>query len=132
VIASHTHPEHLALHADRPQAPVASNQGVLHFCPLAKYAIAFPKMSRSIFTRASSARKRLISICSAVTDLPASPLQFALPMRLDPVVQRLLDQTQTPGRCRNALARLYKPNRLLLELQRVTRSRRLRHRLPLR
>src|SRR5208282_4336602 len=73
VVAGDAHPEHMALHADRPQAPVASNQGVLHFCPLAKYAIAFPRMSRSIFTRASSARKRLISICSAVTDLPPAP-----------------------------------------------------------
>ncbi len=27
----------------RPDTPVASNQGVLHFCPLAKYAIAFPR-----------------------------------------------------------------------------------------
>src|SRR5271155_5595757 len=67
MIASHAYPEHPALHADRPHPPMASNQGVLHFCPLAKYAIAFPRMSRSIVTRASSARRRLISICSAVT-----------------------------------------------------------------
>src|SRR6266700_3880486 len=37
-----------------------------------QYAVAFPRMSRSIVARASSARKRLISICSAVT--PALPL----------------------------------------------------------
>ena len=43
VIAGHTYPEHPALYADRPDAPVASNQGVLHFCPSAKYAIAFPR-----------------------------------------------------------------------------------------
>ena len=67
VVASHTYPKHPALHADRPHPPVASNLRVLQFCPLAKYAIAFPRMSRSIVTRASSARKRLISICSAVT-----------------------------------------------------------------
>src|SRR6201997_5122711 len=67
MIASHAYPEHPALHTDGPHTPMASNQGVLHFCPLAKYAIAFPRMSRSIVTRASSARKRLISICSAVT-----------------------------------------------------------------
>ena len=37
-------------------------------------------MSRSIFTRANSARKRLISICSAVTpDLPLT--SFSLPSR---------------------------------------------------
>jgi hypothetical protein len=33
---------------------VMSNKGVLHFGPFAKYAVAFPKMSRSIFTRANS------------------------------------------------------------------------------
>ena len=59
---------------------MASNQGVLHFCPLAKYAIAFPKISRSIVTRARSARKRLISICSAVTfDRLSAP--FSAPSR---------------------------------------------------
>jgi hypothetical protein len=31
-----------------------SNKDVLHFGPFAKYAVAFPKMSRSIFTRANS------------------------------------------------------------------------------
>src|SRR5271170_2134307 len=50
VIASHTYAQHPALYADRPHTPMASNQGVLHFCPLAKYAIAFPRMSRSIVT----------------------------------------------------------------------------------
>src|SRR5271156_6037027 len=67
VIPCHTDSEHAALYSNRPLPAVAANQGVLHFCPLAKYAIAFPRMSRSIVTRARSARKRLISICSAVT-----------------------------------------------------------------
>src|SRR5260370_38240616 len=80
VVASHTYPQHPALHADRPHTPIASNQGVLHFCPLAKYAIAFPRMSRSIVTRASSARKRLISLCSAVPCPRLSP-PFNLPSR---------------------------------------------------
>src|SRR5271170_4639048 len=75
VVASHTDPEHAALYADGPHTAVASNQGVLHFCPSAKYAIAFPEISRSIVTRARSARKRLISICSAVTfDRLSAPL----------------------------------------------------------
>jgi len=43
------------------------DKGVLHRCALAKYAVAFSSMSRSIFSRAFSARKRLISICSALT-----------------------------------------------------------------
>ena len=47
---------------------------------MAKYAVAFPRMSRSILTRASSARKRLIFICSAVT--PVLPLtSFKFPPR---------------------------------------------------
>src|SRR6516162_5161078 len=70
--------EHPALHTDRPDPPMAFNKGVFHFWPFAKYAVAFPRMSRSIFTRASSARKRLISICSAVT--PVLPLtSFIVP-----------------------------------------------------
>src|SRR5215469_2030079 len=59
---------------------MAFDEGILHFWPFAKYAVAFPRMSRSIFTRASSARKRLISICSGVT--PALPLpSFSFPAR---------------------------------------------------
>ena len=65
VVTGHAHPQNSALHADRPHPPVTLNKGVLHFGPFAKYAVAFPRMSRSIFTRANSARKRLISICSA-------------------------------------------------------------------
>jgi len=44
-----------------------------------KYALAFPRMSRSIFTRANSARSRLISICSALTNLLSAPA--SLPAR---------------------------------------------------
>ena len=59
--------QYAALHRDRPQAAVLLDEGVLQIDPLAKYAVAFPKMSRSIFTRANAARNRLISICSALT-----------------------------------------------------------------
>src|SRR5208282_2046173 len=86
---------------------VTSNKGVLHFWPFAKYAVAFPRMSRSIFTRANSARKRLISICSELTLLLFAPVS-------------------RPSRF--ALARLYHSNRFLLELERVLRSCRLGHR----
>ena len=78
--AGYTHSQHPALHANRPLKSMTFDEGILHFWPLAKYAVAFPKMSRSIVTRASSARKRLISICSAVT--PALPLtSFNFPAR---------------------------------------------------
>src|SRR5271167_450509 len=83
MVARHAHAQDPALHADRPHLPVTLNKGVLHFWPFAKYAVAFPRMSRSILTRANSARKRLISICSALTALllwaPLSlPSRFAL------------------------------------------------------
>ena len=63
VVAGRADLEYPALHRDRPQAAVLLNEGVLQIDPLAKYAVAFPRMSRSIFTRANSARSRLISIC---------------------------------------------------------------------
>ena len=43
------------------------DEGVLHRYSLAKYAAAFFNISRSIFTRDNSVRRRLISICSALT-----------------------------------------------------------------
>src|SRR5664279_241240 len=69
MVARDAHAQHPALHPDWPHPPVMLNKGVLHFWPFAKYAVAFPRMSRSILTRANSARKRLISICSALTAL---------------------------------------------------------------
>src|ERR1017187_4923483 len=83
MVTGHAHPQNPALHTDRPHPPVTLNKGVLHFWPFAKYAVAFPRMSRSILTRPNSARKRLISICSALTALllwaPLSlPSRFAL------------------------------------------------------
>ena len=92
VVAGRADLQHPALHRDRPQAAVLLDEGVLQIDPLAKYAVAFPRMSRSIFTRANSACSRLISICSALTGtLPSAPCELALLMRLDPVEQRLVD-----------------------------------------
>jgi hypothetical protein len=51
VVAGHAEPKHMALHPDRPYPLVALDEGVPHFCPLAKYAIAFPRMSRSMVNR---------------------------------------------------------------------------------
>src|SRR5258707_15018626 len=80
MVPRRAHQQNPALHPDRPNSLVALNKGILHFWPFAKNAVAFPRMSRSIVTRASSARKRLISICSAVTALfPMTP--FNLPAR---------------------------------------------------
>jgi hypothetical protein len=51
---------------------IAGNPSVLHKDSFAKYAVAFFKISRSIFTRANSARSRANSICSSLItwDLP--------------------------------------------------------------
>lgn len=69
--------KHLTGQRDRPVAAVALDPGVLHPRTLTKYAVAFSRMSHSIFTRASSARSRAISICSGsparCPDLVAAP-----------------------------------------------------------
>ena len=93
----------------------------------AKDAIAFRRLSRSIVTRANSVRRRLISICLALNcSLPWHPLR-SRSIRLDPGCTR--SAQPLPGcviPCHRP-ARLHKSNRLLLELQRVTTSRCLRH-----
>ena len=48
--------------------------GVLHSVSLAKYAVAFFKISFSLFSRTFSARSRDHSICSGVTTLTPAPL----------------------------------------------------------
>lgn len=61
VVSRHAHAQHTAMHRDRPNAAVALDEGLLQIDPFAKYAVAFPKMPRSIFTRDNSARNQLIS-----------------------------------------------------------------------
>src|SRR5664279_4421394 len=97
MVARDAHQQHPALHTDRPDQLVALNKGVLHFWPFAKYAVAFPRMSRSIVTRASSARRRLFSICSAVTAGLLLP-PFKVPARCSP--------TQLPKVCSRMVKKL--------------------------
>ncbi len=52
------------------------DEGVLELYALAKYSFAFRRMSCSIFTRASAAHNRLISICWALTTLRSAPLSL--------------------------------------------------------
>jgi len=100
MVTGHAHPQNSALHADRPHPPVISNKGVLHFWPFAKYAVAFPRMSRSIFTRANSARNRLISICSTLTALLlAGPFSRPSRFALTQLYKVLLNHSQTSCRC---------------------------------
>jgi hypothetical protein len=67
------------LQANRPEMTTAIDMGILHLWPREKYAAAFPRMSRSIFKRATSARSCRISIYSAVNFDPR-PLAFSLPV----------------------------------------------------
>src|SRR5450631_27287 len=97
VISGYAYAQNSALHPDRPDPLVVLNEGILHFWPFAKNAVAFPRMSRSIVTRASSARRRLISICSAVTPLlPLTP--FNAPARCN--LTQLPSVCSTPPRLR--------------------------------
>lgn len=67
VLPRHAHAQHAAQHRDRPNAMMALDEGVLQIDTRAKYAVAYPRVPRSIFKRANSARSRLISICSELT-----------------------------------------------------------------
>ena len=52
------------------------DEGVAHLDSLAKYAVTFFRMSRSIRVRASSAVNQLISTCSSLTAFtPARPVK---------------------------------------------------------
>jgi hypothetical protein len=62
-------------------------------------------MSRSIFTRASSARSRLISICSALTSLLSAPV--SLPARC--ALTQLNSVWSTTPNVRAAAAMLWPP-----------------------
>ena len=80
VVPRHAHFQHPALHRDGPDAAVALDEGIFQIDPFEKYAVAFPRISRSIFTRANSVHNRLISICSALTfTLLSAP--WSLPWR---------------------------------------------------
>ena len=52
---------------------VIGNPGVLHFDTRAEYAVAFPRISRSILRRAFWACSLVSSICSGLTGLPRLP-----------------------------------------------------------
>src|ERR1039457_285612 len=80
------------------------------------------------FSQDVALHRHSCQLCTQTSDLhlfgahmriTAGTLQRSSSMRLDPVEQCLLNHTQASCCCRDALARLHKPNRLLLELQRV-------------
>jgi len=56
MIAGEADSKHAAQDANGPEMLMLVDVGELHFWPFAKNAIAFPRMSRSILTRARSAR----------------------------------------------------------------------------
>ena len=80
VVPRHAHAQYTALYRDRLNATVALHEGVLQIGPFASYAVPFLRTSGSIFTRANSARNRLISIGSALT-FTLLPAPWSLPGR---------------------------------------------------
>jgi hypothetical protein len=92
MVARDAHQQHSALHTDRPDQLVALNKGVLHFWHFAKYAVAFPRMSRSILTRPTRLATADLHLLGAYRLTAAGTLEPAFPLRLDPVEQRLLNQ----------------------------------------
>lgn len=96
VKAGSTDTQHPALHANRPETPMIKDECVLQLDAFAMYTVTFSRMSRSLLTRASSARRRLIFICSGVTGLTSAPLSLPS-MRLDPVEKGLVGRTQRAG-----------------------------------
>ncbi|WP_097200977.1 hypothetical protein [Variovorax sp. YR752] len=50
VVSRHADSQHPALHRDRPHPSMTLDEGVLHRCAFAKYAVAFSRMPCSIFT----------------------------------------------------------------------------------
>ena len=81
---------------------------MLQVDPLAKYVVAFPGTSRSIFTRANPGPQSAhLHLPGTHRGLAVSTLELALPVRLDPVEQRLIDQTHGSRRRCNALARAF-------------------------
>jgi hypothetical protein len=81
-VAAGADAQYVAGQRDGPASFVAGNPGVLHIDSRAKYAVAFFKISRSIFTRASSALNRASSICSGLTGLSPAPLSWPLALSL--------------------------------------------------
>src|SRR5450631_2447771 len=71
MVAAGADVQHPALRRHRPDHAMSLDKGVSHSDSLAKYAAAFFRMSRSTRALASSAFRRAISICSALTVLPA-------------------------------------------------------------
>jgi len=85
----------------------------------------FPRMSRSIVTRANSARRRCSPSARVTRGLPLAPFKFQHDAP-DPIAQGLLNHPQLRPLPPDS-DRLNKPRRLLLELKRVTSPLRLRH-----
>ena len=94
----------------------------LQIDPCAKYAVAFPKRTRAVHTRASWTRNRLITILHGAHWLGLDSFELALFMRHDPVEQRLINYTQRAHRRLNALDEAYQTHCLMLEFQRLARS----------
>ena len=72
--AAGAHAQHVTGEGHRPMLLVPRYPGVLHLETRAKYAVAFPRMSRSILSLAFSARSLASALCSGLIGLSPAPL----------------------------------------------------------
>ena len=117
--AGDRHLQRAAQLPDRIASPFTRDDGVPHLDSLAKNAVAFFKMSRSIFSVAFSARNRASSLCSSSTGLRLGALSAR---RVEPIAKCLDRHIQLPGRF-SWPERLGQQDRLSLEIVCVATTR---------
>ena len=96
------------------RSTLVGNPGVFHFDPLTKYAVAFFRISTSIFKLAFSRRRRFNSLCKAAT-LPAGGQALGCPSLNSFFARHALDQCVSvprgmPGRFAASVSPTSSPN----------------------
>ena len=117
--AAGAHAQHVTGERYRPALYMPRYPGVLHFETHKKYAVAFPRTSRSIRRLAFLARSLASSICFWAHWLVASTLELALVDQAHPIVQRLLRDAQYLGRDSWHLTTLDQTDLIQLEFEYV-------------
>ena len=97
------------------------DEGVLYFTAFARLRLHF---SQGVLSSRAPARLALAADLHLLGahSVAVSAGEFAGPVRLELVEQRLVDHAQRGGRRSDALASFDQPHGLWLELERVTRS----------
>jgi len=93
-VTAHANTEQITVQRHPPTLFMTRYSGVLHEDSLAKYAVAFFKMSRSILSRAFSARRGAKLHLLWADWLVASALDFAAALKTGPILECLLWHTE--------------------------------------